>query len=331
MKNRFLSLLAFTTFLVVTTSPVFAELTGTWSASTIGGNKMQIRMSQRSPGRTWNENTSRNLSEFRGLESARLQDSAHPVTFQMVREAGTVSFQGTFSEGSGSGRFSFEPSSTYLETMRSLGVRTDSKGNDQLKNVDLFQLAMWDISSATVRELSTLGLRDLSLSDLVTLKIHGASTAYIREMQSLGYKPTRVDQIVTLRIHGVTSEYIRSMAANGFRPTTEELVTMRIHGVSPEWIQEIRSAGYDRLSVDDLVSMRIHGVSSEFVREVAALGYENLRAEDLVSMRIHGVSASFIRQLKEAGYDRVPVEKLVEMKILGIDGDFVKALGPKRK
>ncbi|HXI12681.1 MAG TPA: hypothetical protein VNM92_08540 [Thermoanaerobaculia bacterium] len=326
MKQKCLLLTSVLTVFVMTL-PLFAEVTGTWSGAAKPNGKIQMSLKRAN----YQHSTPMAIASFRGLNEAMIQSTASsPVSFSLDREAGAIRFTGHFSDGLGSGHFRFEPAASFSSVMQSLGVRTQRKNRTVPNENDLFEMAMFDISSQMVRELASLGLRELSLDQIVSLKIHGAGTEYIRGMQALGYKSVSVDDIVSLRIHGVSPEYVQAMAARGFRPTAEELTSMKIHGVSAAWVQDIRSAGYTALTVEDLVSMRIHGVSSEFVREMRLLGYEKLTADDLVSLRIHGVSTSFIRELRDAGYERVPVEKLVKMKIHGLDKKFLRAVRGKK-
>ena len=326
MKQKCVLLtIVFTLFMMAL--PLFAEVTGTWSGTAKSDGKLQMSLHRGNS----QHSTPMAIGSFRSLTEGMIRATASaPVSFSLDREAGSIRFTGHFSDGLGSGHFRFEPATNFVSLMESLGVRTQRKNRTVLDEKDLFEMAMFDISSQMVRELASLGLRDLSLDQIVSLKIHGAGVEYIRGMQALGYKSVSVDDIVSLKIHGVSSEYVKAMAANGFRPTAEELTSMKIHGVSAAWVQDIRSAGYTALTVEDLLSMRIHGVSSEFVKELRLFGYEKLTAEDLVSLRIHGVSTNFIRELKDAGYELVPVEKLVQMKIHGLDREFLRAVRVKK-
>lgn len=298
-----------------------AAANGTWAAELRSDGKLQfqIRYDHSS------HSTSYPLESFQGLTKSAIQSAAlQPVTFRWVKDAGTLTFEGSFKEGEGAGHFAFAPSADFYAEMQRLGVRIPSKGSRE--DDEQLSLAMFDVSRELVRELNALGFRELDLDQLISVRIHGATPQYIRELKDLGIEGLNIDDLVSLRIHGATPEFIREMHAAGFRFDADELVSMRIHGVKPDFVRELQAQGYTKLDVDDLVSMRIHGVTTEYVRDLYSLGYRNIPADDLVSMRIHGVTTKFIRELHDAGYTNVPVEKLIQMRIHGIDSTFVKAL-----
>jgi len=261
-----------------------AEIRGAWTAL-VKGDRVHLTMVRDHS--NWGRSLAR--SEF-SLTDAQINSATEsPVHFGMTRDAGAFDFTGSFENGEGVGRFSFTPSRNYAETLRALGVASESRFDDE----DLFSLAMHDIS-----------------------------TAFIREMQSLGYRQN-LDEYIAFRIHGVTPEFVRALHALGYdKLSADDLVAFRIHGVTPEFIRKIRDLGVKDLSSDQLVSMCIHGVSPDYVRELRDLDYIGLTTDELVSMRIHGVTTKYIRELAEAGYHKVPVEKLIEMRIHGIDASM---------
>ncbi len=290
------------------------------------------------------------VSEFRGLDAINSSTAGEvPAHFQLVREAGTFDFTGTFQSGDGVGRFTFTPDPSYASRLRGLGITAEEMSDDKLfslailnvssefigemralgYNESLSRYTAFRIHGATpefVRSLQTLGYRNVPSDDLVAFRIHGVTPEFIRGMQAHGFNDVSGDRLVSFRIHGVTPEYVREMKAAGFFDGTdaERLVSFRIHGVTPEFARDMRELSVSNLSAAKLVAMRIHGVSSDYVRQLAELGYRNLSSDQLVSMRIHGVSIKFIKELAEAVYRAVPVDKLVQMKIHGIDDTFVR-------
>src|SRR5204862_5249133 len=72
----------------------------------------------------WNHNgDTLNVADLSGLTSAQIDsESSTPVQFQLAREAGTISFEGTFKRGDGTGRESCQPNRAFIDTLRGLGV-----------------------------------------------------------------------------------------------------------------------------------------------------------------------------------------------------------------
>jgi hypothetical protein len=290
-----------------------AQLRGAWHAK-VDGDRVQLDLLRDGSrhGRSF-PRTELQLSDAQ-INAA----TETPVSFSLVRDAGSIAMTGSFQAGEGVGRFTFTPNASYGQTVRALGVEID----EELTDEHLFSLAMIDVSTAFIREMVSLGYRE-SLSQYTAFRIHGVTAAFVRELATLGYSKLTAEQLVTFRIHGVSTDFVRAMKDLGYTASADELVTFRIHGVTPDFVRAMRELGVKDLDTDQLVAMRIHGVTSDYVRDLRGLGYSGLSSDQLVTMRIHGVSTRFIRELKSAGYQNVPVEKLIEMRIHGIDAHFL--------
>ncbi len=314
MRRHHLSVLAILT--AAATLLFAAEPRGAWHITSERG-VLQLDISKGNHNH-WGRSTT--LSAFTGLTESQMSGAEKPVSFEMVRDAGTIHFTGTFSDGDGVGRFTFTPNRNYVATLRALGVQGDVSDDE-----DLFSLAMHDVSTAFIREMQSLGYHE-NLDQYVAFRIHGVSPEFVRDLRSLGYDKLSGDDLVAFRIHGVSAQFIRELKDLGYKLDADQLTAFRIHGVTSEFVRGMKDLGVRGLDADDLVALRIHGATIDFVRELRELGYANLSSEELVAMRIHGVSPRFIRELKDAGYEKIPVDKLVEMRIHGISAEDVKRM-----
>ena len=305
----------------------FAATDGAWTASTEDKQPDRFYMNI-TRGRTHNMGTTFKVSDFTGITRAQMDAATMtPVTFEMRREAGNATFEGTFKNGKGAGQFSFTPNRAYLDTLRSMGIdmeREKHRDRDWADEDQLFALAIHDVSTAFIKSMIAEGYR-VSLEDYLTMRIFDITPDYIHEMRNLGFKNISSDELVSSRIHRVTPQYVRDMRAAGWDLSLDDLQSTRIHGATPEFAAEMKKLGYD-LDIDDLVSFRIHRVTPEFIKEMATLGYKNIDADDLVAMRIHRVTPEFIKELEQAGYVKVPIDKMISMRIHGIDAKFIKKM-----
>lgn len=298
------------TALLLAATVATSGIRGTWSVVVDGSARTQLTIVRDDS--NWGQGIKRSDIP---LSDAQINSSTEtPVHFAFNRDAGVIDFTGSFQSGQGVGRFVFTPNTSYISTLKSLGVSSDELLDDDR----LFSLAMHDVSTQFIRDMQDLGYRE-DLQSYVRFKIHGVTTDYVREMRSLGYDKLTAEDLVRFRIHGVTPQFVRDMKGLGFETAPEDLVRFRIHNVSPEYVKTMRDLGVSGISSESIVRMRIHNVTTDYVRELGDLGYKALAAEDLVRMRIHDVSTEFIRQLSSAGYHGVPVDKLVQMRIRGLD------------
>ena len=146
---------------------------------------------------------------FKGLSPAQASGSGSAVSFQLVREAGTLNCEGWFKGGNGSGHFTFEPNQSFAAEMRNLGY-------EQLSDEKLFSMAVHDIGRTFIRELGALGYYHLTTDQLFAMRIHGADAQFIKAMKDEGYVQVPVDNLVAMRIHGVRPEFIRELKSLGY-------------------------------------------------------------------------------------------------------------------
>jgi hypothetical protein len=298
--------------------PAPPTITNTWTAELEGDGTLQLNL-QREGGRGWHGQRIP-LSSLRGLPREQALARA-TVRFELVRDAGTIVFDGTFQGGRGRGTFALTPSAAFLSDMAAHGYSGLSPGQ-------LLFMTVVDVNRDYVRELERLGytrlptqqlIQRLSTEQLMQLRSHKVTPGFIRELRTLRYGRLTADQLVIMRDHGVTPGFIRELRALGYdRPTVDQLVIMRDHKVTPDFIRELQALGYDRLTVDQLVIMRDHKVTPGFIRELQALGYDRPTVDQLVTMRDHGVTPGFIRELQALGYDRLTVDQLVTMRDHGV-------------
>jgi hypothetical protein len=310
-------------------SSAFARLEGSWTATPDEKNPSRLYMNL-THRHHYNNGSTMNVADFAGLTDATIHAATQtPVQFQLRREAGDVTFDGSFRNGNGAGQFAFTGNRDYVAKLRALGVDVDLRKHrfeDDDENVSeeetLFTLALLDVSTDYIKSMRAVGY-DVSLEKYTSMRIFRVTPELMRELGSLGFRNIDADNLVATRIHGVTPDYIRQMRAAGWNLSLDELVASRIHGATPEFAAEMKKLGYGDVSHERLVEFRIHGVSPSFISELRDLGYDHIPADKLVEMRIFRVTPEFIRELAKAGYKKVPVEKLVEMRMHGIDAKFL--------
>ncbi len=99
---------------------------GAWTAE-FDGDTAQItifRSSANRDGDRMNHNVmgfNETIDAFSGLSKADVASNAANVKFELRRPAGTILFDGRFSDGTGAGHFRFTPSDAFIHDMESLG------------------------------------------------------------------------------------------------------------------------------------------------------------------------------------------------------------------
>jgi hypothetical protein len=280
------------------------------------------------------------LGAFAGLSAGDIKAGAANVQFTMARAAGTIVFEGRFSDGNGAGNFRFTPNEGFVREMDSLGYK-DFTTDDLLvlathdfvpqtirdlrqmgyepTRKEVVELAIFRINAALAREFARLGYPNLSLKELVNMRVGRVDAAYIQAMRELGYADLPANKLANLAILGVRPEYVRELKAAGLTNlSAREIENLRIGNITPKRIEEYRRLGYGNIDLRQLGDFGIHGVTPQFIEELRALGYKDIPAKKLIEMKIFGVTPDYIRKLEKQGYKGVPVEKMISLRQSGL-------------
>jgi hypothetical protein len=296
-------------------NPSQGDIEGRWTIEPRRDGRIQLKM--RRDSNSWFGSTMK-PNVFQGLAAGENR------TFQLKRDAGTFFFEGnveaTSGSYSGSGRWYFQASASYIDVLEKLAYDTPSKEKS-------LELAIHDVTLDFIQGLEREGYRGFSLSKLIELHIHDVTPEYIHALAELGYKELNLSKLVEMQIHDVEPDYIRALQELGYRDLSpSKLVEMQIHDVTPEYVRGLSDLGYKGLSASKLVEWQIHDVTPVYLRDLKELGYENLSASKLVEMRVHDVDPDFVRALNELGYSDLSPSKLVEMQIHDVDPHYIREL-----
>ena len=223
-----------------------------------------------------------NREALQGLAATPFAAGA-PVRFRIVREAGTLSCEGSGSGSRGEGECRFERAASYFDGLRQRGVSVS-------RDWDAMQLAWFEVPLALLDELKRQGYETPEVEELIGAGVFKIDVAWLREIDAAGYRLQELKDLIPFRIFKIDAGFIRDLkAANPkLRLGAKDLVQMRIHKVEPSWVAGWTQLGYD-LSPDQLVNTRIHNVSPDYARAMMAEVRDRPTLDQFVRMRIHGV------------------------------------------
>jgi len=231
-------------------------MTGQWSIQVTreGRARLQLQSDDKGKGRA---SFHLALTEFAGLTEAQVVSSASRVDFRLVREAGTISFSGTFHDRAGTGQWTFAADPAFVSFLR-------KHGYEQPTSEELYALALGDVRESYIAELERAGYRKLAITQLVSLYTNGVSPAYIAGLQAFGYTAIPPNELVALRSNDVSESYIKSLADVGYKGlTSAQLLALRTNGVTRAFIERLEKRGQKNLTVERLLSLRVNGGALE--------------------------------------------------------------------
>jgi hypothetical protein len=278
-------------------------LTGEWTGS-IGldddektspkdSNKIHLNLELRSDGDgrrgRHQSGQSYDFAELQGLSREQVI-AGGAVRFSLVREAGTIDFEGSFQNRKGSGTFRFTPNQNFVGAMKSRGfdfeADSGSKGPRDLSE-RLFTATTVNVTTALADDLASAGFGKLTVEDLFKAAIFKIDSKFMREMKATGFGDMGMEELVKARIFKIDADYVQKVSQMGFdKEPFESLVKMRIFKVTPEFLVEIRNEGLTNVTIEDLVKMRIFKIDGEYIRRAKAEGVP-LEVERLVERKIH--------------------------------------------
>ena len=200
--------------------PGLNEMSGRWTINVpAGATKARLQLVQHQNNEDW-ASIHVPLTELRGL-NASAGGGSRTSRFQLVRDAGTFDFTGSFHNGRGEGEWTFKRNSNFAADMR-------KHGYDQFSEEQLYRLALNNIGGAYIRELAGVGYRNLSVDELNSLYSNGVNAAYINSLQSVGYSKLPLRDLLALKTNGVTDAYIKSLQNRGHKDlSVQRILSLR--------------------------------------------------------------------------------------------------------
>jgi hypothetical protein len=266
-------------------------ITGDWKADARSekqesSGKIHISFERKTEnGRNQNGN-SYSFDELRGL--SREQTRNGRVNFSIVREAGNIECEGTFTNGKGLGTFRFVPNKSFFDGMRSRGFdfeKSMHKDEDDIES-RILAAAMVNVTTALADDLLSANFGKLDVDDLFKAAIFKIDSKYMSEMKNSGFPNLAFEDLVKGRIFKIDADYVRQVHEMGFSEKGfESLVKFRIFKVTPEFLGELKAAGLKDLDSEDIVKCRIFKIDADFVRKARA-EEPNATIEDMVKMKI---------------------------------------------
>lgn len=258
-----------------------------------GVNKLYLSFERRTErGHNSNMGSNYDYSELQGLTREQAERGG-AVRFQLVREAGTIECEGSFTNGRGSGTFRFTPNASFVSAMKARGFdfekedgRMFGDDRDHERENRLFAAATLNVTTALADDLLSADFGKLETEDLFKAAIFKVNSKFMREMKDSGFPGLGMEDLVKARIFKIDANFVRDAARMGFdKEPFESLVKMRIFKVTPAFVAEVRGEGLNDLTVEDLVKMKIFKIDAEYIRQAKADGTP-LDVEELVQKRI---------------------------------------------
>jgi hypothetical protein len=125
-------------------------------------------------------------SELQGLTREQAERGG-AVRFSLVREAGTIECEGSFTNGKGSGTFRFTPNAGFVSAMKARGFDFEKEdgrmfGDDRDRENRLFAAATLNVTTALADDLLSADFGKLETEDLFKAAIFKVNSKFMREM-----------------------------------------------------------------------------------------------------------------------------------------------------
>ncbi len=102
---------------------------------------------------------------------------------------------------------------------------------------------------------------------IMALKAVGVTPDFLRELASLGYRDLNAGEVAGAYAVGVRSDYVRALARAGYgKLSLKQLTQLRAVGVTPADVERFRRAGFNHIDVEKLTELKTLGITPEELR-----------------------------------------------------------------
>jgi hypothetical protein len=195
--------------------------------------------------------TATELQSFAGLTTDSV---GQPIRFELVREAGTIHFDGVSRNGRAEGKFTFTENPAFVTALKGTATNWWDSGG-------VFELALRGVPIQALTNFGSTNLPSIRLADIGRAYTAGSTPSYPKALKETGYKllPADIARLEALR-------------------------------VSPDLLRQMKVSGHDTLNTTDMLRLETHGVTSQDVRYFETrTGKSNLSVDEIVKLKINGV------------------------------------------
>ncbi len=250
-------LLGLSWFLAADAADDAGPLRGEWRLSNWTlGTSVRLELSHRDANTRWQWSDDQPIEDLHGLTREQLHAVRTTVEFTLERDAGVLFFEGSLTVGVGRGTYRFVPSASFVSKLEALGYDAiEGKG------ISLLLMAVRDVSLAYAGAVKRLGLREVTVRDLVRFLDHGIDLGFIRGLVAAGLPGLSGDDVVRLRDHGIDPGFIKGLVEAGrSNVSIDDVIKLHDHGVNAQYVARVQSAGFKDLTVEQIVRLHDHGV-----------------------------------------------------------------------
>src|SRR5881396_1976682 len=159
-----------------------------------GTVQLSVRYGERRHSSNWSRDVP--IGELMGLSAADMGGSGVTVHFKIVRSAGTLTCEGWFESGKGSGHFTYQPNPEFVAELAKRGINAPPP-----TAWEQFQMTMADVGLEFVDELKRQGYDRPTAGLLARMATHGVDLEYVRAIGAQGYHLKDPERLVRMRDH----------------------------------------------------------------------------------------------------------------------------------
>ena len=271
------------------------------------------------------------------------------VEFKLVREAGTMTFKGSFDGEQGLGHFQFQPDETYFDEMQKMGVEDmdehsensffvvnvtrdfvrmlNRDGYTPIGQQDVVSLAIHKIDEPFLKYWKSSGVEGADeVRNLFLLKMLHIEPVYVEDLKKAGYTNLNIGQLIRLKRQGIDGNYVRAMSTGNPTPVApEELLLYKMMHIDPGYLNSLRKIGYDHLNQSEIRELYNAGVTADYIKGFQDAGFSAIPVQKLVMLKMRNASPEDAKSFRSLGYADLDIERITLLKNQGITPDFVNA------
>ncbi len=219
-------------------------------------------------------------------------DREGPVSFELKRRVGMMTFEGQRYVSSGSGVVTFDPNATYVDALANLvGERPELD--------DLVTLFFNEMDLDYAVQMKEVWGDELTLHTLLALASRRLAPEYVRGVRDAGYGFSP-DEVIKLSSYHVPLEMLAGFKRADYDFSPEQLIKIKNYHLTADDFVAFREAGYD-FSIDEMIKAKSYHLPVETARTLHEAGF-NYSLDELIKLKSYHVPPADIIAFKEGGY-----------------------------